>query len=183
MATTPKALTYQEWLAMPVAVDAIEEVVEGELRIMPPNTLTHARVVHRLSLAFSRLLDEKQVEILESTFGLVIRKEPLTCRVPDLALFIKDKMVVEDEYLHSAPELAIEVLSYSETRRQRQERLRDYEALGVPEVWLVSPEAQSFQVLLLEGGKLRTHAIFVEGQVRPQKFPEAAIEVSSIWPD
>ena len=37
MATTPKIVTYEEWLAFPAVEDAIEEVVNGEIRIMPPN--------------------------------------------------------------------------------------------------------------------------------------------------
>ena len=71
----------------------------------------------------------------------MIRKDPLTCRVPDLALFVRDSVIEEDGYFHSAPQLAIEVLSPTETRREQTEKLRDYESIGVSEVWLVSPEA------------------------------------------
>ena len=183
MATIPKTVSYQEWLTMPVVQDAIEEAVNGEIRIMPPNKLIHARVVHRLALAFARALDDRSVEILESGFGLVIVKDPLTCRIPDLALFHRSNIVEEDGYVHSAPDLAIEVLSDSDTRRARQEKLRDYESLGVPEVWLVSPQAQTIEVMLLDAGKLRTGTIIVEGQIRPTHFPEAVIEVTSIWPE
>jgi len=37
MATTTRTVTYEEWLNMPVVEDAIEEVVNGEVRLMPPN--------------------------------------------------------------------------------------------------------------------------------------------------
>ena len=33
MATTTRTVTYEEWLNMPVVDDAIEEVVNGEIRI------------------------------------------------------------------------------------------------------------------------------------------------------
>ena len=36
MATTTRTVTYEEWLNMTVVEDAIEEVVNGEVRIMPP---------------------------------------------------------------------------------------------------------------------------------------------------
>jgi hypothetical protein len=32
-------VTYEEWLNMPVVKDAIEEVVNGEVRITPPGLL------------------------------------------------------------------------------------------------------------------------------------------------
>ena len=37
MATLPKVVSYEEWLRMPTVEDCIEEVVDGEIRIMPPN--------------------------------------------------------------------------------------------------------------------------------------------------
>src|SRR6185295_2733584 len=105
-----------------VVRNAREEVVNGEIRLMPPNKLPHADIVQNLTAAFAAQLDRKQVSIYGSTFGLVVRQEPLTCRVPDLALFLRSRMVVKDGFIHSAPELAVEVLSPSETRRERLEK-------------------------------------------------------------
>jgi len=34
MATTTRTVTYEEWLNMPMVDDAIEEVVNGEIRIV-----------------------------------------------------------------------------------------------------------------------------------------------------
>lgn len=44
MASLPQArtVTCEEWLAMPQVEDSIEEVVNGEIRIMPPAKLLHA---------------------------------------------------------------------------------------------------------------------------------------------
>ncbi len=38
MASLPnsKIVTHEEWLRMPIVEDAIEEVVNGEIRIIPP---------------------------------------------------------------------------------------------------------------------------------------------------
>jgi Uma2 family endonuclease len=33
----PRTVTYEEWLRMPEVTDFIEEVVDGEIPIMPPN--------------------------------------------------------------------------------------------------------------------------------------------------
>jgi Uma2 family endonuclease len=76
----------------------------------------------------------------------------------------------------------VEVLSPANSRAERDEKLKDYESLGVPEVWVVSPEAQTVEVMLLKEGRLRTAALLREGQLRPSQFPGAAIEIASIWP-
>ena len=51
MGTTTRTVTYEEWLNMTVVEDAIEEVVNGEVRIMPPNKWKHAVIVENLSEA------------------------------------------------------------------------------------------------------------------------------------
>jgi len=112
----------------------------------------------------------------------VIRLEPLTTRVPDIAVFIRANVVERDGYIHSAPELIVEVLFPANTRSERAEKLQDYERLGVPEVWVVSPEAQTVEILLLEDSRLSTASLLREGQLKPTRFPEAAVDISASWP-
>jgi Uma2 family endonuclease len=183
MGTTTRTVTYEEWLNMPVVEDAIEEVVNGEVRTMPPNKWKHALIVENLSRALDRQVNEHEVLVVTTQFGLIISQRPLTSRVPDLAMFVKKDVVERDGYIHSAPELVAEVLSPANTRAERAEKLRDYETLGIPEVWVLSPEARTFEVLHLLEGKLRTVQILTQGQLSPRRFPGVAVEVSSIWPE
>jgi Uma2 family endonuclease len=117
-----------------------------------------------------------------STFGLVIHGDPLTTRVPDIAVFVRSQVVEQDGYIHSAPELIVEVLSPANTRPERESKLKDYESLGVPEVWVVSPEARTCEVLLLKDGRLQTTAILREGQLQPSRLAGVAIDITAIWP-
>jgi Uma2 family endonuclease len=183
MATLPKTagITYEEWLRMPG--EGREEVVNGEIRKMPPNLMPHPEIVDNLTAAFHRQLDRKTAQLYGSTFGLVIRTEPPTCHAPDIAVFERSTMVKKDGYVHSAPQLIIEVLSPSETRKEISDKLRDYESIGIPEVWLVSPEAGHVEVLLLENGKLQRSAILAEGILKPKHFPSVEIKIAEIWPD
>jgi Uma2 family endonuclease len=110
MATTPKALTYEDWLSLP-ETEGVEEVVNGEIRKMPPNKWKHSRVVEALARQLRARLDTETASVVTSVFGLVIRREPLAPRVPDLAIFHADRIVERDGYIHSPPELVVEVLS------------------------------------------------------------------------
>ena len=183
MATTPKVLTYEEWLEMPEVQDGIEEVVNGEVRIMPPNKVVHAYTVEELAEIFRSQFDRKKVWVAISVFGLVIRKDPLTTRVPDLAVFVKANIVEIDGYIHSAPELLVEVLSPGNTRAAIEEKIRNYESIRVPEVWVLSPEARTVEIMQLSAGrKLETVAIVNQGQIRPKLFPQVTVSIASIWP-
>jgi Uma2 family endonuclease len=101
-------------------------------------------------------VDETTVTIYDSNFGLLISRDPLICRSPDLAMFEVDKIVVRDGLFCSPPALIIEVLSPSEDRRRKEEKMEDYASIGVPEVWLVSPQAESVEIRLLQSGRMET---------------------------
>ena len=183
MATTTRTVTYEEWLEMPVVEDATEEVVNGEIRIVPPPKFKHTLIVQKLGKLLSTQIDENLILVLIAPFGLIIRRFPLTSRVPDLAVFLKKNMVEQDGYIHSAPELIVEVLSPANTRAERAAKLRDYEQIRVPEVWVLSPEARTVEVLELQENQLRTTKILAEGRISPAHFPGVSIDVISIWPD
>ncbi len=183
MATTTKLVSYEDWLRMPDVDDAIEEVVNGEIVRMPPPKARHAYIIDALGDVLKRQIDAAQVRVLCAQFGLVIRKDPLAIRVPDLAVFRKSRVIEHDGYFHSPPELVVEVLSPSNNRSERDAKLKDYETLGVPEVWVLSPEARTIEVLLLADSKLRTVSTRREGQIRPQNFPDVAVDIASVWPD
>lgn len=182
MATIPRVVSYEEWLRMPVVEDCVEEVVNGEIRIMPPNKWeSHSVVVDNLRRILGNQLDPKTVRVVDTIFGLVISEEPLTCRVPDLGVFRKQNIVARDGYIRSAPELIVEVLSPANTRRERAEKLSDYERIAAPEVWVVSPEARTVEILKFDGDRLKTSAVLREGQLQPVHFPEAVVDIALIW--
>ena len=169
---------------MPEVIDATEEVVNGEIRIMPPPKFRHARMVQALNKRLTSQLEARRVIVVSSDFGLIIHKTPLTSRVPDLAVFEEDTLVEQDGYIHSAPQLIVEVLSPANTRRKRQEKLDDYAAIGVPEVWIFSPEARTVEVLLLKDARLQTDRILPQSAIlTATQFPEIRLDLASIWPD
>jgi Uma2 family endonuclease len=182
MATIPKILTYEEWLQMPTVEDGREEVVRGEIHFMPPTRLPHAEIIQRFISRLTAQVDEKDVCILGSNFGLIISRDPLTCRSPDVALFWRKDMVIQDGLCHSAPDLVVEVLSPSENRRRKEEKMADYASIGVPEAWLFSPQAETVEVRLLKDGKLQRVAILAEGTLQPTRFPGVSVNIESLWP-
>jgi Uma2 family endonuclease len=179
----PKTVSYDEWLRMPEVQGAIEEVVNGEIRIMPPVKWKHAMTVARLQSAIQKQVDPDRVLVVTTQFGLIIHTAPLTSRVPDLAVFETSAIVERDGYIHSAPRLVVEVLSPANTRREREEKLGDYASIGVPEVWVVSPEGQTVEVLYLEDGYLRSSLVLREGALTPRHFPNVQVDIARIWPD
>jgi Uma2 family endonuclease len=183
MATATRILTYKEWLALPPVEDGTDEVVNGELRFMPPTHHPHAEIIQLVIAALIGQIDAKRVGLLGSNLGLMITREPLTCRSHDLVMFRRETMEIKDGLYWSPPGLVVEVLSPSENRRRKEEKLADYASIGVPEVWLVSPEAQTVEIRQLKDGKLERISILAEGSLQPSQFQEVTVSVPGLFPD
>jgi Uma2 family endonuclease len=183
MAAIPPVITHEEWLDMPVVQDGVDEIVKGQYRLSPPAGYAHAEILRRLNRLLDRQVDEAKVAIYDSNFGLLISQEPLICRSPDLAVYWMAEMKIRDGLFCSAPGLIVEVLSPSETRSRKEEKIQHYATLGVAEAWIISPEAETVEVRQLREGRLDRIAIVAEGNLQPARFPGVSIRVLALWPD
>jgi Uma2 family endonuclease len=169
---------------MPEVQDGIEEVVDGEIIYTPPAKLAHARISQRLTAALTRLLPEADYEVFTGSHGIVIAERPLTCRNPDITVCERKSLVEKDGYLRSAPQLVVEVISPSETRRMTERKLQDYESIATPEVWIITPPQRSVEVFQLQEERLDRVAILLkDGALKPRAFPHVEIDIAKIWPD
>lgn len=76
--------------------------------------------------------------------------ENLNCRAPDIS-FVRGERLRgfsrrEGKFFQGAPDLAVEVLSPSNTRREVDERLRDYFSSGAKLAWVIDPERELVEV-------------------------------------
>jgi Uma2 family endonuclease len=71
-------------------------------------------------------------------------------RLPDVSFFLwsrfPGRILPPGAILRLAPDLAVEILSPSNTEKEMERKLREYFASGSVLVWLVNPEQQTVQV-------------------------------------
>lgn len=104
--------------------------------------------------------------------------------MPDVQLFRRGGRPVPMAGLETgAPDLAIEVISPASGRYDRVEKLRGYVEIGVPEYWIVDPERQTFERLLLDaaGGYRIADALAGDATVAPPSLPGLTIELGELW--
>ncbi len=132
------------------------EIIDGELYELPPPSLEHARVIMRLVRLLLPEVDQLGGELLTAPVGLFL---PDTDPVePDLLVLTADQLHLGSRRgIEGPPALVIEVLSPSNPEHDRITKRALYARGGVPEYWLVSPEAAVIEVLALEDGAYRTH--------------------------
>lgn len=125
--------------------------------------------MRRLLLLLTLLCDELQIgETLSAPLDVVITRNPLETRQPDLLVISAERMIANGDdakIIEVAPELIIEVLSDSDTKQVLDDNLADYAQIGVEECWLVAPEAETIEVLQLVGGEYLRVVLHESGAV------------------
>jgi Uma2 family endonuclease len=156
MSTQPavRGWTYEEFANLPDDGNRYE-VIAGELYVTPSPTSIHQRVVARLTAMIEVFTQEHGLGTLFSAPYDVIFGEGDYLE-PDL-LFVRREReeIVKDHAMVGAPDLVVEVLSPSTSRRDRGLKRERYAAYGVPEYWIIDTDLASIEVCRLSGGDLR----------------------------
>ena len=124
----------------------IVELSEGRLLVHEMPGLEHQRIVSRLLFslgAWVRTIGDGEV----FPAPMPIRLWEGKIREPDITFYAAGH---EDRYhvqYADPPDLAIEVLSPSTRRIDREEKAAEYAEAGVTEYWIVDPEGRSIEVL------------------------------------
>lgn len=148
--TSPKVWTEEELQSLPD--DGFNhEVVDGELVMSPKNNFIHGRICTRLLTALANFNREHRLGVvLDSSTGFWMCNR--NCRAPDISYVPRTRLEqlnfkpASRKFFPGAPDLAVEILSPSNSRTEMNERLRDFFASGTKIAWLIDPEANSVEV-------------------------------------
>ena len=83
---------------------------------------------------------------------------------PDISV-ICDRNKLDAHGCKGAPDMVIEILSPSNRRHDRLVKLDLYQRAGVREYWIVSPEAQTVEVFLLEDGRFIVQGFYEKNDI------------------
>jgi Uma2 family endonuclease len=129
----------------------IHEVIEGELVMSPKNNFEHGQICARLLAALVNFNQkEKLGVVLDSSTGYWMQNR--NCRAPDISFIPKDRLrelgftPTTRRFFPGAPDLAVEVMSPSNSRTELNQRLRDFFSSGTQIAWVINPEAQSVEI-------------------------------------
>jgi len=113
------------------------DFVDGRVEERNVGEHDHAAVQAALILWFGQRQDEWRIEVLPEQR---IRISATKFRVPDICLVSLDEPV--EQILTRPPLACIEILSPEDTLRRMQERIDDYRAFGVGNIWVLDPATQ-----------------------------------------
>jgi Uma2 family endonuclease len=143
--STTHQVTADELLNMPG--DQRRELVRGELRMMAPAGFDHGAIIHNFQMLLGRHVAEHRLGVVVGAeTGFHLARDPDTVRGADVA-FVKAQRIPSTgrptSYWDGAPDLAVEVLSPTDTVEQIEEKVDDYINAGCPMILVLNPKRRT----------------------------------------
>lgn len=123
------------------------ELVRGRVVREPQPGYEHGRIQVRIAEILRRHIRERGLEMVcVGNIGVIVSEA--TVRGPDVAVIRSERLPSPRHtgFLDGAPDLAIEIVSPSNTASQIQEKVAEYFSAGSRAVWVVYPERRTIAV-------------------------------------
>jgi Uma2 family endonuclease len=157
------------------------EFSDGFVEFLPIPTLSH-----QLILLF--LYDASKAFVSASRLGIVlvapfqVKLWEGKYREPDLLYMKEENRARLGEQFSEGADLVVEVASDDDRRRDLEVRRSEYARAGIPEYWIVDPQAERIPVLFLDGGSYAVHGEFGRGTVAASRLlPGISVAVDPVF--
>lgn len=161
MATATK-LTWEEFERLPD--DGFHhELLEGEYIAVAPPRFAHSQIAHRILALFAKV--RERAAFIEA--GCRIGRENWI--QPDVSIPNPAQLAgpMEGGYLLGAPDLAVEIVSPSETAAILDRKVDRLLAAGAAEVWVVYPETRKVHIFRGSTTEVKHHGDTIATAVLP----------------
>jgi len=118
----------------------IKEIINGKIYYMMPGTSSHVRVISRLLVEIAQYLKSIDSDCEVASEGLKVYLNGADSEnyvVPDLVV-VCDMTKYSIRGYEGVPILIVEVLSPATAKKDKDEKLLEYQNAGVKEYWIVS---------------------------------------------
>lgn len=145
-----KLLTVEEFARMVDPHGMRTELVRGMVVMMPPAKTKHGFRAGKINRRLDEFVEQHTLGVTTGEGGYVLAHDPDSVRGPDAAFISAARIPLgglpEDEYFEGAPDLAVEVISPSESDRDVATKIAEYLAAGAQRVWEVRPRLRTVTV-------------------------------------
>ncbi|MEX2264708.1 MAG: Uma2 family endonuclease [Bryobacteraceae bacterium] len=129
------------------------ELDEGELITMPPPKFGHGVTQARLTRILSEFVERFSLGVVVTESGYLLSSDPATVRAPDVSFVRQERLELLNrrDWPASAPDLAVEIVSPSDTAGALERKVRQYLKAGARTVWVVYPGERTLHVYEASG--------------------------------
>lgn len=159
-----------------------DELIEGEIVISPSGSPKHALLIKKLVRSLDDLLADSDFEVNSDLSIVIDASDPASMPRPDVFVMGRERFLGaarRDVFPTGSPELAIEVVSPGNVKKELLKKIKLYLRHGSTAVWVVYPKKRTVTVWESED----TSSEFREGELLtlPDPLPRRSIPVSELF--
>ncbi len=143
-------LTIEDFERLPEDGPYRTDLVRGRLVREPPAGSEHGRIGVALAVRIHRCVEEAALgEVFAAETGFILSAAGPTVRAPDVAFVARDRVPPSGlpwGFFPGAPDLAVEIVSPSNSPVEVREKVMDYLDAGARAVWVVEPRSRTVAV-------------------------------------
>jgi Uma2 family endonuclease len=175
---TRHKVTYEEFLAW-ADEDTLAEWVDGEVVMYSPASKRHQDIADFLTGVMRMFVEQRDLGVVISApFQMKLERG----REPDLLFVAKEHLGrLKETHLEGPADLVVEIISLEGEGRDRGEKFYEYARGGVPEYWLIDPQARWVEFYRLKAGHYRTVFSGEEGMYRSEALPGFWLRAEWLW--
>lgn len=160
MSTETKLVTIED--VVKLGDESRCELIRGELIELSPAGASHGRIITEIARQLGNYLSDKSIgECYTADTGFVLERDPDTLLGPDIA-FVESGRIPDPEptsFFEIPPDLAIEVISPSQSITEMNDKTWLWLSGGTAAVWLIDPKRESFTDCRLENQQVVTREV------------------------
>lgn len=174
----PPRMSYEEFLDW-ADEDTLAEWVNGEVIMASPASNRHQDLVRFLTIVLGAFIETRDLGVLRpAPFQMKLEHG----REPDLLFIARDHLHrLRRDYLDGPADLAIEIISAESAGRDRGDKFYEYAQGGVPEYWLIDPNARWAEFYRLIEGRYRLAFEGRAGEYHAVAVPGFWLRVEWLW--
>jgi len=172
--------TYNDYFHMPD--EKRYELIEGELFMAPSPNEAHQRISGDLEFLLRQHVRENGLGfVYDAPFDVVLSDEDVV--QPDILFISKERSsIITVDNVRGVPDLIIEIISMSTSKRDKKEKNEIYSKYGVKEYWIVDPTVENIEVKVLEEDGLETIKTYTKDEMlTSQVLPDLRIDLKVVF--
>lgn len=152
------------------------ELDEGDLLTLTRPGVVHGRIERRLLVAIQKQLDNHPVgEVFGADILYVLG--PATKRAPDVSVVLRT--IDPEQEIQGAPEIAAEILSPSNTKKEMKRKLAQFFATGCKLAWIIDPKTRTVEVWESAAGA--SHTLHESDSLETPLLPGFACPIAKLF--
>ena len=178
------ASDYLKW-----TFEGFVELIRGKIYKMSSPASAHQKVSGRLAFAYHKYFEHQICDVWTAPFDVYLikpgedYKRTRNIVQPDICV-VCDRKKIKRLGCVGSPDLVIEILSPSNTRKDVDYKFSLYEEYGVKEYWIVHPAEGTIIVNILKDGRYRPSRPQAKGEILSSVlFRQLTIDLEIIFAD